>query len=238
MTRRLKTFAAVLVTTCVLFLILGSFSIRPFTRLWLPWMMFAQWKRAAFPAAPDEACMAAIKAGGVSFETGMGGMPARYQDYGCVVETPLIVQQIVLPFVNNGYQAEQGFAILSCKFAQRLQVFIRETIVPEAQRSLGKKPTAFLHKGGYSCRGQQDFTAIKSEHSFAQAIDFSGLRFEDGSEILVEKDFSDPGITGQFLRTIAARACEELGTTLGPAFDDHHRDHLHWSIGFPKACIF
>lgn len=217
-------------------LVLGAFSIRPFTQLLLPWIVFDQWKRATFPAADDTDCIEQMRAMGASFT--VGGVPEAQRAQGCAIDTPLVLSSGPPPFVNIAFNPPYEYTTLSCKFALRLRSFIDRTLQTEANRMLGSSVKKFLHKGGYACRGQRTFTSLMSEHAFGEAMDLAGVELEDGRIISVESDYTADSDAGRFLRSIAAAACAEFGTTLGPPFNDLHRDHLHIAVGFPKRCVY
>lgn len=216
-------------------IILGVFSIRPFTKLLLPWMIFDQWKKIKYPPTYNYLCIENLrKQGGIFIE---GKVPDSDIQRGCTIDTIVIVSHLNLKLTNIAYPPQANFVSLSCEFATELLSFINSTLVQASIKHFNKSPTALLHKGGYACRGQRDFTIIKSEHAFAQAIDFAGVLLEDGTEILVENDFGKDNPAGRFLNEIATKSCDFFGTNLGPKFNDLHKDHLHWSIGFPRICI-
>ena len=215
-------------------LALGALSIRPFTQLLIPWVALNQWRRAAFPAAEDAACIEKMRALGATFT--VGGIPEPQRLQGCMIDTPLVLTTAPLPFINIAFVPPITYTTLSCPFALRLHAFVEGILKPEASRILGSEVKHFLHKGGYACRGQRSFTSLRSEHAFGEAMDFAGVELHDGRVITVEADYNADSAAGQFLRTIAEQACREFGTSLGPPFNEAHRDHIHIAIGFPKRC--
>lgn len=216
-------------------IILGAFSVRPFTKLYLPWMMISQWYRVNYPQALNQNCISGLNNGGAQFS--LAEVPLRDIELGCNIETIVVVTHLGLKLTNIAYPPQANYTAMSCKLAQKLQDFISEILVPKAKESFGLNPIAFLHKGAYSCRGQRSFTAIKSEHAFGDAMDFAGIVLEDGREFLVEQHYYENTKAGDFFKEIALLACKHFGTNLGPEFDSLHKDHLHWSLGFPKVCL-
>lgn len=219
----------------VLALILGAFSIRPFTKLYLPWMMFAQWHRVAYPDSIDQTCFLKLNQQGAKF--GNGYVPATDIARGCNIRTTVVVSHLGLKLTNIAYPPQADYVAMSCDLASRLNNFITETLSPRAINYFGVAPKVLLHKGAYSCRGQRSFTAIKSEHAFGDAIDFAGLILEDGRQFLIEDHYFENTEAGYFFKEIAGLACKHFGTNLGPEYDELHNDHLHWAIGFPKICL-
>ena len=217
-------------------LALGALSVRPFTQLLVPWVALNQWRRAAYPTENDTACIEKMQALGATFT--LGGVPEPQRAKGCAIETPLVLTAAPLPFINIAFVPPITYTTLSCSFAIRLHAFVEGVLKPEAIRILGSEVKHFLHKGGYACRGQRSFTSLKSEHAFGEAMDFAGVELQDGRIITIERDYTADSDGGRFLRSIAAKACSEFGTSLGPPFNEAHRDHIHIAIGFPKRCVY
>lgn len=215
-------------------LVLGSFSIRPFTKLLLPWMMFDQWRKVNFPAARNDNCIENLKNSGAFFFEAK--VPESDIQKGCMIDSLVVVSHLNLKLTNVAYPPQANYVSLSCDFASRLNTFIKDVVIPASTKHFKKRPTAFLHKGGYACRGQRDFTSIKSEHAFAQAIDFAGILFDDGTDVIVERDYGKLDAADKFFAEIFTESCNFFGTSLGPEFNELHHDHFHWSIGFPKVC--
>ena len=80
----------------------------------------------------------------------------------------------------------------------------------------------------YSCRTRNNRPGAKiSEHGKGKAIDISGFRLRDGTEITVLKDY-DSWQFGPALRRMRREACGPFGTVLGPGSDRYHNDHFHF----------
>lgn len=213
---------------------LGAFSVQPFTKLFLPWMMFSQWLRVNYPAENDILCLQRLR--GLPAEFNAVELPADQISQGCVIDTPVSVTNLQLTLRNIAWNPAIEEVGMSCVFAERLHSFIISHLIPDVQEHFGVLPVAFLHKGGYSCRGQRDYAEIKSEHAFGEAMDFAGVELADGRQILVKESYFDEGEAGRFLRKIARAACNHFGTNLGPEYNQLHADHFHWSTGFPRVC--
>ena len=196
--------------------------------------MFDQWHRVTYPKPNSELCLDQLKKQNAKFNV----IKMRDDDIrsGCTIETPVAVSYLNIKLTNISYPQQPDLVALNCEFSTKLNDFITSLLIPLATKYFSSPPKAFLHKGGYSCRPQRNFTDIKSEHAFAQAIDFAGLLLEDGTEILVEDYFFSDNNNGKFFRELSNLACQHFGTNLGPNYDSNHNDHLHWAIGFPKIC--
>ncbi len=66
-----------------------------------------------------------------------------------------------------------------------------------------------------------------SEHAAANALDVAAFRLRDGERILIERDWSDDGDKGRFLRRAFEGACDVFGTALGPDYNAAHANHFH-----------
>jgi hypothetical protein len=231
--RRLKLMTGILAGATLGSLILGACSVQPFTRLLRPWIRYSQWKRVAYPSPDDPLCVAELA------RRGADSGPYHLKEAGCAVETQVIVHSLGAPLTNIALgPTDEDTPIMSCQFALRLQSFVANVLQPAARDTFHQHVVEILHKGAYACRGQRSQSGLMSDHAFGEAFDFAGVRLNNGREVTIEKDFGSSTDAGNYLRTIAERACAEFGTTLGPAFDDRHRDHLHFSSGFPRVCKY
>lgn len=121
---------------------------------------------------------------------------------------------------------------VTCLVALALARF--ETILQEeAQRNFAVKVKRVDHMGTYSCRPMVRFN-MASEHSFANAIDFSGVELENGKRITVDAHWGPPAENpispeGRFMRAVGHRLYEEdvFSVVLSPAWDALHKNHLH-----------
>jgi hypothetical protein len=224
-------FLAILFSTAM---VLGGFSIRPFTKLYLPWMYFSQWYRLNYPNETDEVCLSKLRNEGAQFS--LATFPPSDLEKGCIIDTTVVVSNLRIKLTNIAYPPQADFVAMSCDLSLKLSKFIDQVFIPLTEKFFNQKPIAFLHKGGYACRGQRIFNSIKSEHAFGTAIDFAGLILEDGQQFLIEKNYNDNSNASQFFAELASLACNFFGTNLGPAFDALHHDHLHWAMGFPRVC--
>ncbi|MGI9400445.1 MAG: extensin family protein, partial [Rhizobiaceae bacterium] len=128
-----------------------------------------------------------------------------------------------------------------------------------AEAALGSPIAELVTGPGYQCRRRNRASSGKlSEHSFANAIDISGFRLEDGRTITVEEHWPHLSGDGQttseneepaeqtepadplerskteeqaFLAQSHAIACKMFTTVLGPDADAAHRNHFHFDQG-------
>lgn len=77
-----------------------------------------------------------------------------------------------------------------------------------------------------------------SFHAFANALDVTGFRLEDGRTVTVERDWAGAlSPEGRLLRYAHGAACSQFTTVLGPEANALHHDHFHLDLGcHGKAC--
>jgi len=91
----------------------------------------------------------------------------------------------------------------------------------------------------YMCRNVNNASGGNlSFHAFADALDITGFKLEDGRTVTVEGDWADPlSSEGRLLRYAHGAACSQFTTVLGPEANAEHRDHFHVDLGcHGKTC--
>jgi len=91
----------------------------------------------------------------------------------------------------------------------------------------------------YMCRNVNNATeGSLSFHAFADALDVTGFKLEDGRTITVEGDWADAlSAEGRLLRYAHDAACSQFTTVLGPEANAQHHDHFHVDLGcHGKTC--
>jgi len=126
-------------------------------------------------------------------------------------------------------------AVMSCDFALHLDRFEREVIEPEARRFFGFGVHSLRHFGTYACRRTRG--GKESEHALGKAIDLAGIELDDGTLILVDKEWRARGKKAAFLHAVARQACHYFSEVLSPDSDADHYNHLHLDTGPYKLCI-
>jgi len=158
----------------------------------------------------------------------VGLVPARIS--GCGVQNAVKVRSV------SGIGLSQQ-SVMDCKTAQALKKWVNS----------GMKPSVGNHGGGvtqirvaahYACRTRNNQPGARvSEHGKGRAIDISGFRMRDGSEISLLKGW-DRRDTGAILRKMHQRACGIFGTVLGPESNRFHRDHFHFDTARYRSGSF
>lgn len=151
---------------------------------------------------------------------------------------------------------------LNCRMATNLSKWAKQTR-DLAQSILDKELTGLQVSTSYQCRRRNNAPTGKiSEHGFANALDISGLRFENdikmsieanwqpeldkplearnsNRESLVTSDYSTLPDAPRFLRAARDAACAYFTTVLSPEANAAHADHLHLDLGcHGKSCTY
>ncbi|MBS0125755.1 extensin family protein [Aestuariicoccus sp. KMU-90] len=118
-------------------------------------------------------------------------------------------------------------ALIDCATARALRRWIDDTAAPSLRRQGGGLAEIKV-AAHYACRTRNHKPGAPiSEHGRGKAIDISGFRLRDGSEVTVLNDWGS-GKRGKALRQMHSDACGRFGTVLGPGSDGHHEDHFHF----------
>jgi hypothetical protein len=176
------------------------------------------------PVVSSAQCLAGLDAHAISYRAiGLNPPDAR-----CRVDGAVKVSRIDVVLDRP--------AVMSCALAARIDEFERGSLQQTAVRDLGKYVNRIDHLGAYSCRRSTGIRDRLSEHSYGLAIDISGFRLADGTEISVERDWWAPGPKRDFLHHLARSACGYFSVVLTPASDRDHFNHLHLDIGPERLC--
>lgn len=174
------------------------------------------------------ACHAILKAAGLSFAL----QPPKdlNPDPACAPPDSLAVTSgptVLLP----------PDLVTTCREAVAVSIWERQVVQPAARETLGQPVVGLKSYGSYTCRriyGQA--SGNMSEHAHANALDVGGFKLADGSDVMVERDFRDPGPKGVFLRRVRDGACQVFISTLSPDYNAAHRNHLHLDMGGDFLC--
>lgn len=131
-------------------------------------------------------------------------------------------------------------SIVTVALAERIDVWLRDVVVPAAKEELGTEVTKLWVFGTYSCRFARGrkWGGIKrrlSQHAYANAMDLGGMWLGTGELVSVRKDWRR-GRKRTFLRRIALKGCEIFSVALTPDYDWVHRNHLHLDAAAHKVC--
>jgi hypothetical protein len=166
---------------------------------------------------PDTACLARLRALGVAFEE-----EAPIDSNGlCFVDHPLAVTSL-----GSGV-ALAPEAIMNCRTAEALALWIKDVVLPAARSELGAAPTGIAQVSTYVCRPRNNVAgATLSEHAHANAIDISSIEFA-GRQAFTAGAPAMTAADAAFQAAIGKGACGYFTTVLGPGSDAEHATHFH-----------
>jgi hypothetical protein len=173
----------------------------------------------------DNACLAALKAAHVDVRQ----MPPVDDPKGCRIDEP--VELAVLP---DGSMIEPP-AILSCKTALAVALFLRDSAQQQAIEILGSTIKTIRQDSAYVCRPRNGAAKL-SEHAFGRAMDIGAFVTRSG-EILAVQAATDQRHAA-FLDAVRKEACGPFSTVLGPGSDADHALHFHFDLAPRKGKPF
>ena len=126
-------------------------------------------------------------------------------------------------------------AIMTCRVAEQLALWVKESLVPTALAQFGEAPTEIRQSSTYVCRPRNNVAGAKiSEHAHANAVDIAAINFADREAVSIgvnklgsaEQKFEDK---------IRADSCRYFTTVLGPGSDPAHALHLHFDMAWRRG---
>lgn len=181
-------------------------------------------------ATDIQACHDALASAGVRFTQ----VPAAYASNGCGFDEAVMVQSSLTDWKGPEWKADEKLPMV-CDLAARMHMWERHILIPAAEKHLGSPVAEIKAFGSFQCRRVSGADRL-SQHSFGKAADISGFVLADGREISVLSDFYSKGAKGDFLREVHDRACDVFNVTLGPDYNEEHKNHFHLDVGGNRAC--
>lgn len=173
-------------------------------------------------------CEAALNAAGVVFK-----QVANVQEGQCGYQDAIEVKASLTELTPNPGAPEH--LPMTCDLAARLHMWERHIVIPAAEKYLGSPVKEIKAFGTFQCRNVADTDKL-SEHAYAKAADIASFVLADGREISVLEDFYGKDAKGDFLREVRQRACDLFDVTLGPDYNEAHKNHFHLDVGGDHAC--
>lgn len=125
----------------------------------------------------------------------------------------------------------------NCAMAAALVVWEQQAVWTAAKEYLDQPVSRIEHMGVYACRNVGNTkTGRPSQHAFANAIDISGFRLEDGTVIRLARDWGTETPAGEFLKAVQDKSCRLFRGVLGPDYNQAHHDHFHLDMGSYNIC--
>ncbi|MFK4870735.1 extensin family protein [Novosphingobium sp. ZW T3_23] len=190
----------------------------------------AQSRPAAPPPSREQRqCMAALGAQNAVFTP----VTDRYYGNGC---STLGTVKLSALNTDRATVSVTNLGPVTCTTATPFAAWARYGVDRAAQQILGSRLLSIETYGSYSCRNVAG-TARRSGHATANAIDVSGFVLADGRRISVLGDWSNGSpAERRFLRVVHDSACKRFGTTLGPDYNEAHRNHFHLEADGASFC--
>lgn len=158
----------------------------------------------------------------------VGFVPGRLS--ACGIQDAVKVRSVSgIPFSQQ--------ALMDCTTAKAVKTWVEKGMKP-AIGTTGGGVSQIKVAAHYACRTRNNQPGAQiSEHGKGRAIDISGFRLRDGSEITLLQDWNRRD-TGAKLRKMHQRACGIFGTVLGPDSDRFHKDHFHFDTARHRGGSF
>lgn len=170
-------------------------------------------------------CRAALNAAHIDVRL----MPPVNDPKGCQIDEP-----VELGTLPDGSVIEPP-ALLSCKTALAVTLFLRDSAQQQAIRILGSTIKTIRQDSAYVCRPRNG-TAKLSEHAFGRAMDIGAFITRSG-ETLAVRATTDKRHAA-FLDAVRKDACGTFSTVLGPGSDADHALHFHFDLAPRKGKPF
>ncbi len=175
------------------------------------------------PPAPVElgidvsACLKRLQKLGVEFTRMAPLAPGQ----ACHVAAPLDVTAL------GSRVALTPQAILTCRTAEGLALWVRDSLVPASKKYLGAVPNKVVHDSAYVCRSRNNAPGGRlSEHATANAIDIAAIGFADRPPVAIGRGAA--ASEKIFEMAIRRESCAFFTTVLGPGSNAAHATHFHF----------
>ena len=172
----------------------------------------------------EELCREKLSEAGVEFEI----LPADGAETRCPLEETLALKRSLTPYNAAPLR-------MTCHQMAALHMWERHVLRPQAEKMFDSPLRQIQTYGSFSCRNIAG-TGVRSQHSYANAIDISGFILEDGTRISVKEHWREKSKAGRYLTRVHKQACRLFSVTLGPDYDAAHADHFHLDMGSVETC--
>lgn len=153
---------------------------------------------------------------------------------GCLVERPLKLSALSEDVVLTDEITAR------CEVVLAFDDLVSRVAVPSAKLHLDKKLAEIKTSTSYQCRTRNGAKGAKvSEHGFANALDITGFKFDDGTILPVSPKTNiaskDDLNIAKFQAVVRAGSCAYFTTVLGPGTNADHNDHFHFDLAHRKS---
>jgi hypothetical protein len=176
--------------------------------------------------APEDAgCMDRIRALGVEFTE----EPPMDVGGNCSAPHPLKVTNL-----GSGISIRPE-TILNCMETESVARWVKDVVVPSANKLLGSAPNRLIQSSAYVCRTRYNDPHEKmSEHAHANALDVAAFSFADRDPVSIGGTKSGSP-EAKFEAEIRKGACDLFTTVLGPGSNAAHATHFHLDMQFRRG---
>jgi hypothetical protein len=149
----------------------------------------------------------------------------------CGSPRPLSIKSL-----KGGIKIKSDTAVnVRCETALAFARWVSEVVVPSSKLHLEVEPEKLFLSTTYKCRRRNGSANAKySEHAYANAIDFLGIGFDDGSSMEIKIRKNDSDAMRAFQAAIRGGSCAYFTTVIGPMTNKYHDDHLHLDLAERK----
>ncbi|MGB1146628.1 MAG: extensin family protein [Alphaproteobacteria bacterium] len=144
---------------------------------------------------------------------------------GCGVNHPVLVSAV------GDIDIQGRGLVLSCPSAEGLAKWLNKDVGKILEKHDKAALKRLNHLGSYNCRRIAG-SGTWSQHAYANAVDVTGLVFEDGEEVSILNDWDDEPV----LHDLSKSACGRFNVVLSPDYNEAHKDHLHFDLGPYRVC--
>lgn len=141
--------------------------------------------------------------------------------------------------MTNAGGARVSVDKMTCDTAAAFAMWMEHEVQPLAKEHLRSSVKSIQHMGVYACRniqGSKAFTAFRSQHARANAIDVAAFVLGDGRTVSVVKHWHGDSAEAKFLHAIHQRSCRYFRVALGPEYNAAHHNHFHFDRGAFRRC--
>jgi hypothetical protein len=184
-------------------------------------------KPPSFDLDESKECEAKLRSLGVKFK-----VSKAIDDSGeCGSPRPLRIKSL-----KDGITIKSDTPVnIRCKTALGFARWVSEVVVPSSKLHLDVIPKEIFLSTTYKCRRRNGSANAKySEHAYANAIDFLGIGFDDGSSMEIKIRKNDSDAMRAFQAAIRGGSCAYFTTVIGPMTNKYHDDHLHLDLAERK----
>jgi hypothetical protein len=130
----------------------------------------------------------------------------------------------------------RSLRFMTCGLATAVHAYWTDGLQRLASDILGEPIVRIGDLGVRNCRPMTGHRFLRSEHAFANAIDFAEFELASGDIVRVKDAWYGDDRRAWFVHEAARRACDFFSMVVTPDHDPDHRDHIHVDVGIFSGC--